>query len=245
MIHGIRVTGTSKFLRVTDLSINMAVALSADNGQKPSPSTRTTPATGPAPLVSSSTSTTSTDGFNFGIYADGGVDQNIYLATIKQCNIRCTTIGSGGPVSNCVTTSNCLLAIVEGNILDSNTQGDHCIYCLQTSGLFIRSNRIANSISEAIKLTHFTGGAGDDATQLWSVVHNDIRNSNAACTMQSDSFDHALMQFEYNYCDTIGDGGSSNSAVTFVAGETTGASTIKDRLRSQRHERPASPGVLL
>ena len=45
--------------------------------------------------------------------------------------------------------------------------------------------------------------------------------------MQSDSFDHALMQFEYNYCDTIGDGGSSNSAVTFVAVETTGASTIK------------------
>lgn len=228
LIHGIRVTGTSKFLRVTDLSINMAVALTADNGQKA--------ITVDANNASHWTSTAgfvldvhnvNSDGFNFGIYADGGVDQAVYLATIKQCNIRCTTIGSGGPVSNCVTTSNCLLAIVEGNILDSNTQGDHCIYCLQTSGLFIRSNRIANSISEAIKLTHFTGGAGNDATQLWSAVHNDIRNSNAACTMQSDSFDHALMQFEYNYCDTIGDGGSSNSAVTFVAGETTGASKIK------------------
>ena len=228
LIHGIRVTGTSKFLRVTDLSINMAVALTADNGQKA--------ITVDANNASHWTSTAgfvldvhnvNSDGFNFGIYADGGVDQAVYLATIKQCNIRCTTIGSGGPVSNCITTSNCLVAIVEGNILDSNTQGDHCIYCLQTSGLFIRSNRIANSISEAIKLTHFIGGAGNDATQLWSAVHNDIRNSNAACTMQSDSFNHALMQFEYNYCDTIGDGGSSNSAVTFVAVETTGASKIK------------------
>ena len=54
LIHGIRVTGTSKLLRITDLSINMASALTVDNGQKPSLSMRTMPATGPArPALSS------------------------------------------------------------------------------------------------------------------------------------------------------------------------------------------------
>ena len=77
LIHGIRVTGTSKLLRITDLSINMASALTVDNGQKA--------VTIDANNASHWTSTAgfildvhhvNSDGFNFGIYADGGVDQN-------------------------------------------------------------------------------------------------------------------------------------------------------------------------
>ena len=229
LVHGIRVTGTSKFLRVTDLSINMAVALSADNGQK----AITVDANNASHWTSTAgfvldVSNVNSDGFNFGVYVDGGVDQAVYLASVTGCNIRCTTIGAGNPVSNCVTLSNCLVATIDGNLFDNNTQGDHAVYCLQSSGLFIRQNRIRNSISEGVKVTHFTGGAGNDDTQIWSVTHNDIRDCDGAATMQTDSFNHALMQFEYNYCDTIGDGGSSNSAVTFVAAETTGASRIKN-----------------
>lgn len=221
LIHGIRVTGTSKVLRVTDLSINMAVALSADNGQRA--------ITVDANSASHWTSTAgflldvervNSDGFNYGIQADGGADQAITFASVKNCVIRCTTAGAGNPASAPVALHNCLLATVDGNTFDGATLAQNGVVAAHASSIRITANRIRNTIADAIVCYHYAGGAGNDTTQMWVARHNDIRDCEGACTMRTDSFNHALMAFEYNYCNTIGGGNTNNSAVYFTAGET-------------------------
>ena len=67
LVHGIRVTGTSKFLRVTDHRSIWLSPRPPTTANQPSPSTRTTPATGPARAGFVLDVHNVNRGFNFGI----------------------------------------------------------------------------------------------------------------------------------------------------------------------------------
>jgi hypothetical protein len=217
-VDGIRMTGATRHLLVTDMTIKTNVDLSADNGQCG---------------IYAQTNVSSPDncscivlrcnitGFNFGVNAAGtvgGVTHDFVI--VRDCSIRTVGLNSAS-VSEPVIAHNIRNVEISDNYLDCTSKGDHTVYAYHPVRFRCFGNRHANASGEAVKLIAQPSGSPYQA-ELWAVRDEFFTGCTAAVFVTMDgAFTLPLLTIDGCQVETGGGGGASAYEMLVQANSTS------------------------
>lgn len=216
--HGIYCSGTTKFLRVTDLDWSPYVAHTADNFQTGIRCDQSND----APSMPSGTIVEAWDvmlnGWNIGFYADGGPSGNVTRAAIYRSEI---TVGGSGAdaVNEGVNVLRTGLAVGEDLVVAGSSKADHCLYALSVTNITFRRNVCKNILNESIKMVTIGSPETAPNPRFW-LAENNINTTVGTCFLvtaaQADVLD--IVSLIGNVCDGItGSLGSNDTGIYIQA----------------------------
>jgi hypothetical protein len=133
--------------------------------------------------------------FDIGIYCDGDEDRWIQAATVRNCEIQINRrgTGGGGSVRPTVNLNNARSVEITGNQLRTDGTGPvNNIYCIGSSELQIRDNRIIGGIGAKIDSNRI------GAIRRLLIAGNQFENSAQAMQFHSDTNPIESMVIEDN-----------------------------------------------
>ena len=223
--HGVYCSGTTKFLRVTDLDWSPYAAHTADNYQ----TGIRCDASNDAPSMPASTIVEGWDlnmnGWNIAFLADGGTSGNIDRAALYRTEI--TVGGSGGnAVNEGFNVLRTTLAVAEDLVVKGASKADHCIYALSPVNVMFNRNVCKDILNESMKVVTVTGES-HPAPRSWILNNNTHTNVGTCGLITTDSTDQLdIVSATGNVCNgVIGSLGSNDFAFYIQA---IGTSRIKN-----------------
>jgi hypothetical protein len=221
-IHGIYCTGTTNFLRVTDLDWSPFAVHTADNTQS---GIRCDQAND-APSMPTGTIVEGWDlnlnGWNIAFYSDGGGSTMVKRSALYRSEI---TVGGSG--SNAVNEGfNVLrseLAVSEDNYIAGANKADHCVYSLSNVSITFKRNICRDTLNEALKIITIASPATAVDPRLWIMEHNTMNHVGTCILINSAQAEVVdMVSLIGNQCDSvIGSLGSNKTAVYIQAHGTS------------------------
>ena len=224
-MHGLYCTGTTKFLRVTNLDWSPQSSHTVDNTQ----SGIRCDGAGDAPSLPQGSVVEAWDlimtGWNIAFFADGGPNNYIDRAAIYRATI--VVGGSGANVVNeGVDVLRSEAVVAEDLLVDGNSKGDHCIYALSPRVVTFRRNTCKNFLNESLKIISINSPNTAPSPRAWLVDRNVSTNVGGCILLSLANTDVLhLADLSSNVCDTIN--GTLGSNMTAVMIEAQNTSRIK------------------
>ncbi len=226
-LHAISLTGATKYLLVSNLTLRTQSPLTSDRGMN-------------AIRADIGTNVLAVDGaelhvwnvrifgFNFGVYASG---KNVASAKFDVVHVFDSDIQTQGAnaasVSDPLSAHHARIVHFHGNVLDNNNLGDHGVYVIGSRYVSVNQNRFRRAAGGAVKI--ITNVApGELAPYAWIVNNNTFENCLASATLTVDGdYTLPLLEFKGNSILADGGGGTDGASVNIVAASGARIKNVK------------------
>lgn len=223
--HGIYCTGTTNFLRLTDLDWSPQTPHTLDHFQ----TGLRCDASNDAPSMPAGTIVEAWDmafnGWNTAFLADGADAMAVARATVLRSEI---TVGGSGSISGVNEGVNVLrteLLKAEEVTVYGADKADHCLYALSVRSLNFKNNTCKDIVNEALKVISISPTDTGPDPRLWMLEGNTVIDSGECAVIASDQDDLMhLVSLQNLVCDGVTGAGSDVAAITIQA---LGTSTLK------------------
>ncbi len=223
--HGIYCTGTTNFLRVTDLDWSPQTAHTVDNFQT---GIRCDGA-GDAPSMPAGSVLEVWDvtlnGWNIAVGGDGDTGMKLARATVLRSEITVGGTGSLSAVNEGINLLRAELLKADSVTINGASKADHCLYALSVRALNFTNNACRNSANEGLKVISISTGATAPNPRLWTLDNNTVTDSGECAVITTDQDDVLdLVSLNNFVCDGVTGAGSDTAAFMIQA---LGTSTMK------------------